>query len=377
MLFFSDDLVKKYISGDDLPINIEQLENNYDFMVKVINTTNDKRMVKCCSESLMNNYDFIKYLIDKFKHDTKFIEKVALEYLRKTKDDDIIFELSIIISKYSNDEYLKTECALRARSRYNALVMILESEKSLGNLDNKNYGLGYFYMNALYNYSDEIKEYCAKILLDNIFFNKEKLPLEKTIHKVYKTPDTILKQGKNNYLLNVIKVKDISLYEYVSVHLDLLNKEKEELDRILKNWDSYVRSLNDDRFRKLYDEIYDYNSNSLTTSSSKDIFEYVIEESNFFDLYKTTDFYKELSESSEELDDIIANMSDEDYTSYLESKNYDMPDISIDYPKITKDDLKVVNYGRIVLKQLFKEDYIDDSNNEKYIDYDKKLVIIK
>jgi len=93
-------LVKKYINGEDLgEFTSEQLENDKDFMMGVISYTNDPKMYSFCSESVKQNYEFVKYLVLKFKDNSEFITAIADNYLDNTDTDWERRELNIIMEK--------------------------------------------------------------------------------------------------------------------------------------------------------------------------------------------------------------------------------------------------------------------------------------
>ena len=82
-------LIEKYINGDDLgEYSIEQLENDKDFMTSVINYTNDVKMYSLCSDELKKDYEFVKYLVLKFKNNPDYITKIA-DYYFGNSDIDI------------------------------------------------------------------------------------------------------------------------------------------------------------------------------------------------------------------------------------------------------------------------------------------------
>ena len=93
-------LIRKYVNGEDLgEYSIEQLENDKDFMMGVISYTNDTKMYSSCSELVKQDYEFVKYLVLKFKDNSEFITAVADNYLDNTDTDWERRELNIIMEK--------------------------------------------------------------------------------------------------------------------------------------------------------------------------------------------------------------------------------------------------------------------------------------
>lgn len=77
-----------YINGEDIE-NIEELENNYKFMMEVIKLTRDKNMFNICSDEVKLNYEFIKFMVETFKKDVEFIDKIATEYIDTIGSEDV------------------------------------------------------------------------------------------------------------------------------------------------------------------------------------------------------------------------------------------------------------------------------------------------
>ena len=101
---YNKSLIYDYINGNDIEnYNVEELENDYEFMKLVINVSKDKNIYKLCSDKLKNNYEFIKFIIYKFKNDIDFICKVANSYLDITNNEIEEIELNIIMSELTKE----------------------------------------------------------------------------------------------------------------------------------------------------------------------------------------------------------------------------------------------------------------------------------
>ena len=93
---YNSKVVFDYINGNEIiDYNIDELEDDYKFMMMVINYTNDKNMYNLCSDKVKTNYEFVKYIINKFKDELSFISGVADYFLENNKDD--LKELEIVI----------------------------------------------------------------------------------------------------------------------------------------------------------------------------------------------------------------------------------------------------------------------------------------
>ena len=106
MKIYNSKLIHDYINGNDIiDYDIEELENDYRFMMKVIDYTKNKNMYNLCSDEVKKNYTFVKFMIEKFKDDVNFIAKVADYYLDQTNDEDITYnELNIIMDSIVNTD---------------------------------------------------------------------------------------------------------------------------------------------------------------------------------------------------------------------------------------------------------------------------------
>ena len=81
-------IIDAYINGNDIEnYSIEELENDKKFMMMIITLTNDKNFYNLCSEELKGNYEFVRFVIQKFNNDINFICKVADFYLNVVEDE--------------------------------------------------------------------------------------------------------------------------------------------------------------------------------------------------------------------------------------------------------------------------------------------------
>ena len=74
--------IVNYINGDEISdYDIDYLENNPQFMMEVINFSHDKNMYNLCSNEIKKDYEFIIFLIYKFKDDLKFLTKIVDDFI--------------------------------------------------------------------------------------------------------------------------------------------------------------------------------------------------------------------------------------------------------------------------------------------------------
>ena len=121
---YSKKMIDNYILGNEIDgYNITELENDKDFMMLVIGTTNDNKMYNLCSDELKVNYEFVKYLIIKFKNNIDFICEVADYYLAKTKEEINRLKIVIKMIELTNDN--------KNNDKYKALGEIIYKAKRL------------------------------------------------------------------------------------------------------------------------------------------------------------------------------------------------------------------------------------------------------
>lgn len=78
---YNKKLVLDYIYGNDIVgYDIDELEEDYEFMIEVIKQTRDKRMYSLCSDNVRKNYDFVSFMMDTFKDDKDFVLGVVDGY---------------------------------------------------------------------------------------------------------------------------------------------------------------------------------------------------------------------------------------------------------------------------------------------------------
>ena len=105
---YSRKIIWDYINGNYIE-NIDELENDYKFMMDVINITKDKNMYNLCSDEIKSNYEFVIFMIHLFKSDIDFVCEIATKYMITSEEDsiyvkDIIFTMCDILEEYKDNE---------------------------------------------------------------------------------------------------------------------------------------------------------------------------------------------------------------------------------------------------------------------------------
>ena len=362
-------LIEKYINGDDLgEYSIEQLENDKDFMTSVINYTNDVKMYSLCSDELKKNYEFVKYLVLKFKDNPDYITKIADYYFGNSDIDIERIELGIIMEKILPQDS-EIERLISQNLKYKVLNDIeYGSEKfeiNVAKAENPKLesmiGMGFLAVFDSYNDSDIILDYYAKRFLDDIIEEND-IDFEKMLHNQFKSADKIKEVGINNYIINFISCYDSMLSQYMSTHLDLIKPVANKIKNIQDNWDSYLIKDEEERYNNMLDMVHDYMSTAISYMEENDILYYVAKELGITEKVKEYDDMIELDVYDEELvDDMI------ELDVYDEELVDDM--IKFDIEQSLKERLVYLKVKKIIINQLFAKKPLDlDSlvNEKKY-----------
>lgn len=244
-------LIWDYINGENID-NIDELEDDYEFMMEVIKITHDKKMYYLCSKQIKSNYEFVKFMINEFKKDKEFIVQIANFYLNTINENDTTYhEIVIIMQKLLKYEDLgESEKLDDAIYTYNmAASTLLSKEKLLATMViqqeedlmmKKEFGLGFLIIKTGIGYQSEIIcDYFATEYLIDIIKDDKNMNLEAFLHKSFTTFQKVKEQGLNHFLIMYISLYDSNLAEYISNHLYLLKDALWVMKRIENNWYNY------------------------------------------------------------------------------------------------------------------------------------------
>lgn len=353
---YSKKLIFDYINGEYIE-NIDELENNYLFMIEVIKYSKDKNFYHLCSDIVKNNFIFVKFLIETFKNDLDFIVMVANNYLKNIDKKDITYkELIILMSKCVNkiDDLNNPELSkfsLAAEGFYiteNAkIILIMDCEDD--QVFKRKFGMGFMNILEEYGMSNIIMEFFAKKFIYQIFYENETYTLEETIHNEFSSFENLEKKGINNYLISYIGRFDTFLAAYITCHLELLDNIKFQLNRIKKNWNDYINKINQRKVDMFNYEITQYFRKHEFQLSFNEIqlITYVIKKLHIEELFLKYDRF--------------------DYDSEYGSI-FDYPCEPIDETNINLMDFKCLKYAIDLGKEIFNKDVITVEFN----DYDEK-----
>ena len=263
-------LIMDYISGNEISeYNIDDLENDVDFMTDVINYSSDKKMYHFSSLGLKHNSNFILYLMNKFANDLDFLCEIVDEYLKNPDDNVYRFEIVIRICNLT-EKYQKEDLSIKYKIIRNTIYLTkkLEVDMALESIENdkklqSELGLGYFILFDEFNSSPIVTNYLASQYIKEIFEDKD-INLEKLIHKQFKNIEDIDKIGVNNYLINIINLYDQALASYVSAHIDLLSPCRKNIEKIKKEWNLFAEKIEKEQITTIISFISSYvNANEI------------------------------------------------------------------------------------------------------------------
>ena len=357
-------LAQDYINGNDIEgYTLEELENSKDFMKLVINITNDKNMYFFSSDNLKKNYDFVKFLIDKFKNKIDFICDVADYFLDNKEDCVEKFELEIIMSnilKTQNEKKYK-KYSLTAGIRYISKKIEIEGynierekDKSIPNV-----GAGFYLIYDEYYNNEIILNYFAKRMIDDIL-KENNINLEEIIHKNFKTKEQFKKFGINNYIINLIGCYDNMLSDYISKHLNTIFDTIKKCNKILDDFEAYEERIEKNKFNLIIEKVNKYMNEKYIHSYLDETFilYYVASKLGVFDKLVKYD----VLDKNEALD-VLSQYSDVELENILKSNFSDIVNLK-----------KVENIFKEILSKTNIEELEDDyiiktKKNSKIINF--------
>lgn len=246
--------VYDYIFGNDIEdYNIEELENDPNFMFLVLKKSRDKRMYELCSDNVKNNYSFVKNVIDLFEEDLDFASLVAENYLNSLSKNETEYslsykELNIIMTNKLG--HTINSFSLRAAAFYETeKVRIAACMKALeADGINDNIGHGFLFSFAEYSDSEVVVDYIAKRMINETFYGDK--DLEYLVHKSFKNLFLFEAYGEVNFLHRELSKYDPYLAEYTFGSYkepDFINffaSVLKDIEKVKYKWSMYMDRLN-------------------------------------------------------------------------------------------------------------------------------------
>lgn len=248
-------LVNDYINGEDLEESlVEELENNPNFMLRVIFQTNDKKMYGFCSDSVKTNFNFVKAIINKFNQDEEFIIMVAEDFLRQTTNELEEIEIILLVEKYLRSYEKKIDYGLKRVGFLTEGMVVCQAIVQTINdpVVKKRLGMGFSYITDTFGENKNVVDMFAEQFLKEIFY-KKKMSVEILLHQYFNNFEKVQSYGLSTFMVNYIITKDSNLASYVQINNYLLQNLLDEGYKALSNWDIYENNLNRIRVEKVYD----------------------------------------------------------------------------------------------------------------------------
>ncbi len=352
--------VFNYVYGYDIEdFDINELENNTDFMLDVINMSNDKNFYNLCSNKVKKDYKFVKNIIFKFKDDKKFIFDVSDYFLDNSKDFFNRLELLIIMQElttvddnkilYISNKHCLDSLVLIERAKIEVIKQASCDDKELYN----EIGMGFLVILDSFGSSKIILDYFAKILLNAIFL-ENKINLTEYFHTNFKNSKNIDKIQINKFLIDFINNYDSSLASYLSTNIHLLGDLRNEIERIKSNWNKYIENVEKIKYEIIIEYVLKYMENEGFNSSfiGIDILYFIGNELGILDKILKYDEY-----ANESYEKIIENLS------YINKDNLTLNDLK-HYNHLKKYIINVLTANKIDLEE---EGYLlKKRKNNKY-----------
>ena len=271
-----------YVSGNEIyDYDIDDLENDSQFMMDVIDFTNDKNMYNLCPNIMKNNYSFILFMVNKFKNDLLFVNKIVKDFCEKSQDlfEQIEVRLALCSIAKSQDYDLYQENFLIVEALYG--VMKYEVDNAV--LDDPSLGEGFKLITYSFDFSELALNYFAKNFVEEIF--SKYIKLDDFLHQHYNTYQEFEKSGVKSFIIKVLSRYDDELAAYVTQHIDVLDELIKKFERIKRNWNWYIENLKDKKYNMICDIVYNklYESKSSHLVSGLELLFHFAEKYNFVD----------------------------------------------------------------------------------------------
>ena len=230
---YSKEIVNSYINGTDIEgYSIDELENDKEFMMLVIQITNDKNFYNLCSQDVKKDYDFVKFMIDKL-----IVIMTSLTEKRNEK-------------KYSFYKLLSDTIFTLKR-------VIIEVTKIGKGYTSNEIGMGFALIVDSFSSSKIVLDFYAKKFIEAIFEEND-IDLENMLHQQFDSIEQINEIGINNYMLNFIGHYDSVLASYLSTNIELMREFSDKIREIEKNWDKYISINEQKKYNLIFDKVNEY-----------------------------------------------------------------------------------------------------------------------
>lgn len=358
---YNIETVYNYINGEDITdFTLEELESNTNFMIDIINVSNDKNFYDFAEESVKTDYRFVKFIINKFKEDENLITVAADTYIESQDNEQNYIELLIIMCNLVKDKkdknYKKYKFLLEAN--YSAKRLQIELGKlKIDKEASDNLGMGFLIIYDSFNSSQIILDYYAKEIIKDIFKEYD-IVLEDYLHQRFNTFEKIEKIGIKKYILDFIAVYDEMLSSYLSSHIYLLEDISKQLNEIKNNWNKYIEIKERTKCNEILNKVHEY-------------MEY--EAVDYYSLNETTLLYLVATNLGIEKTLLkYDSISEEHYQGIMEEARF-----LLDVSKLSFNDRLNYNNIKKIILDILKETQSSSQTPEEKTENYKKCKIIK
>lgn len=229
-----------------------ELENDPIFMQKVLFTSHDINMYNFCSDEVKHNYSFIKFLLDCFKNDLKFLFDVVINFtncekINKIERFDVLVRYDNLLDKAIKKEddqelrYLSLFIKLKLQVNYDCMMALIEqAKKSVEDNEElkEHLGNGFLLVYDKYSGYKYIVDFFAKRMISDIICGSQSNSYE-VVLKRFKSFGELIDYGYHNYIIDYISKYDGTLSNYVSSNIELLDKYNGDFEVLKLNWQRY------------------------------------------------------------------------------------------------------------------------------------------
>lgn len=348
---YYDKYIFQYVNGMLEPRDVHFLEQQDDFMKRVISFTKDKKYYEKLPSGVKKDGKFAQELIDMFDYDHEFLTVIGQNFLdpKSVKSEDeieVIVKLSDIYEETLDDvlHEFYSEGEDFYKGEENRIRRKIMAEQDY--YERKRLGEGFELVEMT---SPKIREFIAKKMTEKMFLDHPSLEFEEIVH-YYNTSKTCIIDGQERkFLFDYVKEEDKALADYLGLHPRLTDKYIPMLKEVKRNWDNYLEILNEDKLEQVKEEMNRF-----------------IEENNLF--CDMIDLYRGIIDLSINRNKILKYLPVEE----LNKKDYK----KVDYSTMDIPTLRFVKHMTTYLDEAFDKDVPYDDMVDIYNNSNEKDNII-
>lgn len=246
---YPESLIKQYINSCEiLDYDIDELEDDFDFITQVINYSNDKNFFFLCSERLKLNNDFINYLMNKFLFDDEFIWLIVQNFINNQSDP--LKSLEVLISAKN---LLNITFSSRFEECNSALYKLYCNQIEMIEEESKNDTSCFHRVMNRFGSSQLVTDYFAENMISEL--TDDFGDLEEAAHSLFFDYESLALNGTERFIIEYLSESDYALSNYALLHSYVLKKSLRSIDKIRENWDEYEEAKQVKKYKDLFDRI--------------------------------------------------------------------------------------------------------------------------